>query len=163
MWPWVRHRLLGLALVAICAALWVFVVPVYVPGEEPSFFPRFAIAWIGIFAALTVAFPPKPASVVPILDGIPVEDAPAPPPASPDAEERFPSVYGLMALWLLYVLSIGQVGFYLSTFVMLAASMYYLGIRRIRPLILRPAGTLLIIYLLLDVALNFRLPEAFWQ
>lgn len=174
---WQRHgnRLLGVVFIALCALLWFVVVPIYVPGEAPAFFPKLAIAWIAIFAALTAAFPPHldtmaesvaVSDVPPVVDMVVArgEDAAVPTePSSSGEDDRLPSVYGLMALWALYVVGIGPLGFYIATFLMLMVSMFYLGIRRIRPLVLRPALTLLLIYALLDVALNFRLPEAFWQ
>lgn len=175
---WQRHgnRLLGVVIIALCALLWFVVVPIYVPGEAPAFFPKLAIAWITVFAALTSAFPPTfdtateataGADVPPIVGrvvarGELTEGVPSASPTSGE-DERLPSVYGLMALWAVYVVAIGPLGFYIATFLMLMVSMFYLGIRRIRPLLLRPAMTLLVIYVLLDLGLNFRLPEAFWQ
>lgn len=175
MWQRFGNRLLGLVIIVLCALLWFVVVPVYVPGEDPAFFPKLAIAWIAIFAALTAAFPPNldtmneptvASAVPPVVDRVVARREPtavSPASSSSRDDERFGSVYGLMALWALYVAGIGPLGFYIATFVMLAGSMFYLGIRRIRPLLLRPTLTLLAIYVILDVGLNFRLPEAFWQ
>lgn len=147
-------------LVAICAVLWFAVVPNYVEGEQQSFFPRLAIVWIAVFATLTAIFPPKADTG----DGAASEEVPVVrSDVAEDGDADFPSVYPLMVLWGLYAIAVDPLGFYLATFLMLTSSMYYLGIRKVTALLLRPTVALLLIYLLLDVALNFRLPEAFWQ
>lgn len=167
-----RERALGFVLLAICAALWFYVVPTFVEGDEPRFFPKLIVAWIALFALLTAILPPRAGSSEPEeLDAHPtiaaeeryrpVEDVEAP--LADGEDQPFPSVYGVMVIWGAYVLIIGPLGFYLATFLMLASSMFYLGIRSVLALVLRPGVALLVIYLLLDVALNFRLPDAMWQ
>lgn len=171
---WNRERAVGLGLLAICAALWFYLLPTYVEGADARFFPRLITAWLALFSLLTTIFPPRAADAgaepaepdrAPIPAGRTGDDAGAP---SVDAaatveEERYPSVYGLMVVWAIYVLVIEPLGFYVATFLMLMSSMFYLGIRNVVALLLRPALALLVIYLLLDVALNFRLPDAIWQ
>lgn len=158
-----HHRFFGLVVIVLCGMLWFFVVPTYVPGEGPAFFPRLAIAWIALFALLTSVFPPTAAAPLPMLEGAPDEGAEQHELAPAVDESGGASVYGLMIVWALYVTAIGYLGFYVSSFLMLTTSMYYLGLRRLPRLLLVPVVALTIIYLLLDVGLNFRLPEAFWQ
>jgi len=103
--------------------------------------------WIALFSLLTMLFPPK-----------------EPPAKELAADTPKPWLaYGFMIIAGAYAVSLNYLGFYISTFVMLGVSMYHLGIREVRPLLIRPAVALAIVYILLQVLLNLRLPEAYWQ
>lgn len=167
-----RERTLGIVLLAICAGLWFYVVPTFVEGDDARFFPKMIVVWIAGFSLLTTVLPPRATDFEeeeldahPTLASEARTHAEVEPSgdASSASDERFPSVYGVMALWAVYVLLIGPLGFYLATFSMLVSSMFYLGIRSIFALLFRSGLALLAIYLLLDMALNFRLPDAMWQ
>lgn len=158
-------RALGIALVALAAVLWFLVLPVYVKGADQSFFPRVAIGWIAVCATAIALLPSRPVGVE--VAGLDDEDLPAVRSepavvvASPTAAA--PSVYLVALIWGAYAVSLGVLGFYVSTWLMLVISMAYLGIRRLRPLVIRPVLTLLVVHLVIERLLRFRLPEAFWS
>lgn len=172
-------RLLGIGLVIACVVLWFVVVPVYVKGVDQSLFPRIAIAWIAVCAAAIALLPARRTEGGPIGldDEVVVVPALAPqgdgPLAfTPDEDPvvhveqdtgPMPSVYVIALVWGAYAVTLGYLGFYIATWLMLVVSMAYLGIRDPRALAIRPIITLVIVYLLLDRLLRFRLPEAFWQ
>ncbi|MFO7544122.1 MAG: tripartite tricarboxylate transporter TctB family protein [Trueperaceae bacterium] len=173
------NRILGIGLVIACAVLWFAVVPVYAKGVDQSLFPRIAIAWIAICAGAIALLPALGVDHGPV--GLDDEVAPVPPLASQaegvlaslhdeapvvrveQGSGPLPSVYVVALVWGAYAVALGYLGFYLATWLMLVVSMAYLGIRSPRALAIRPVVTLVIVYLLLDRLLRFRLPEAFWQ
>ncbi|MEX2540900.1 MAG: tripartite tricarboxylate transporter TctB family protein [Trueperaceae bacterium] len=152
----VRRKPLGFSLLAICALFWFVLIPQFVPGQDPSMFPRAIIGWIAFFAALTIVLPP-------VTTPLPVDEDTGTVAEAADSQVNQRRVLGMMFIWALYVLATYWWGFYISTYLMLAISMYYLGARSPLSLFLRPALVLVIIYLVLQVGLRFRLPEAFWQ
>lgn len=153
-----KQRAVGLVLLALCALLWFVLIPSFVPGSEQSLFPRMAVAWIAIFAVVTTLLPPVAAR-----PRVPTDEDEVVGFDEDGGEYNSATVYGLMVIWGIYVVSLNWLGFYISTYLMLSLSMLYLGVRTPLTLLLRPALVLGLVYLLLQVALNFRLPEAFWQ
>lgn len=174
-------RMLGAGLVIACAVLWFAVIPVYVKGVDQSFFPRVAVGWIALCAAAIALLPQRSGAtdVAGLDDELPVVPMPAQGSGEvnlrqdadaeaavvhvPQGHAAQPSVYVVVLIWGAYAVAIGYLGFYIATWAMLVASMAYLGIRSPRALVIRPTVTLVIVYMLLERVLRFRLPEAFWQ
>ena len=163
-------RILGIVLLILCSVLWFVVVPEFVRGQDQSFFPRFAIGWIAFFAAALMLVPAARSAPERARPGDPADAAPPAATEEPDADvtivtsdDPLPSVFVVAIIWGAYAASLSILGFYLATWLMLVVSMAYLGIRRPRALLIRPLLVLVVVHVLLERLLNFRLPLGFWQ
>lgn len=69
------------------------------------------------------------------------------------------NVLASIVLLALYALSIGYLGFFVSTFAYLIAHMLLLGIRGPKHLLLVSSGTVLVFYIAVEWFLNVSLPH----
>lgn len=151
--------IIGLATLAACGLLWFVMIDAYAPGAEQGLFPRVIVVWLAIFAALLTGLS---------LWTLYGRGSPAAPEQQPEADAakteppRLAFVFGLIVLWIPYVILIGHLGFYLSALLMLVPSMLYLGVRDWRRLVATPALALGLIYLVFEEGLNLVLPRGFW-
>lgn len=134
-----QDRLLGLGLLLLCALGWFWLIPVYVEGDIQQVYPRAVIILISL-ASLGLCLRSEPRVKA---KPIPPEDRPA----------------RLMAAYLAYLLLIPRLGFFSCSLVAAVFFLWFLGVRKLRSLLLVPCIILICVHLLIERGLRFDLPD----
>lgn len=143
-----QDRLLGLGLLLLCALGWFWLIPVYVEGDIQQVYPRAVIILISL-ASLGLCLRSEPR----------VKAKPIPPEDRPARLMAALKLVGLMAAYLAYLLLIPRLGFFSCSLVAAVFFLWFLGVRKLRSLLLVPYIILICVHLLIERGLRFDLPD----
>jgi uncharacterized membrane protein len=136
-----RDFVIGILLFVVCLVTYFIIIPRQVGGElqrglPPDFFPKFAVAFVGIFSAFLV------------FKDLLTKTEDAGPDETPvrKRQGRKGLILALIAS-LIYLILCTLIGYIISTIVMLAAFMWIFGERRWGTLVGVPLVTVAVIYL----------------
>ena len=134
-----QDRLLGLGLLLLCALGWFWLIPVYVEGDIQQVYPRAVIILISL-ASLGLCLRSEPR----------VKAKPIPPEDRPARLMAALKLVGLMAAYL---------AFFSCSLVAAVFFLWFLGVRKLRSLLLVPCIILICVHLLIERGLRFDLPD----
>lgn len=137
-----QDRLLGLVLLGFSALLWWVILPAEVRGFEQGLMPRLVTLLLTI-GGLGLCWRPAPGKIA--LDRVHLQVA--------------GRVIGMMALYLLYLIAIPWLGFFTASALISVVTLYLLGARHPRTLILTPLIMLGSIWLCIVHFLHYPLPQ----
>lgn len=135
-------RLTGLGFLIFSALLWFIIIPAQTEGPEEAFVPRLAVLIIAIPSLIMLLRTPreKPAPNFNLIVFLRVS---AP----------------VILLFLVYIVSLSQLGFFVPSFVFLVCSLLLFGERRKNLFLLTPLACLGGVYLVVVRFLQFELPQ----
>jgi len=136
----------GIGLIIFCIIMWFYCIPYHIVGDAPKFFPRLTIFFILIPAILLIVTRRQP----PKGDRLRFKDR-------KDLHKAFMTA----AFFLIYISLIDVLGYFTTSFLAITGFLYFFGQRRLKGMILVPAGILFIIYFVIERTLRFPLPKGF--
>lgn len=133
------------AIVIILVGIAAFMLALVMPGKA-SMFPKIVSSGLMVLGVLMIA-----GSMMKIRKNTPTEETPA-------MLSEFKSPVIVLALLVLYVLSVIYIGFYIATPAMLVCYMFLMGIRNIKTILITTAVVMVFVYILFTLQLGVPLP-----
>lgn len=138
-----KERLFGLFLLVLCSALWFWIIPGQTAGPKEAFMPRLTVLFMAI-PALALLLPQARTS----------RQAATPPAFRIFFRATLPTI----ALFLLFIIAAGHLGFFVSGAIFATAAMALYGERRWTMLAAVPLLLLGSVWFFVVFALKFELP-----
>lgn len=139
-----KDRVVGMFCMAFCALAWLYLIPQHVKGDAQAVYPYLVIMFLFVPSLLMALFPRAASGLL----------------CLPTAESwrQCRPVYGLMALYAVYIVGVQYIGFFSVSIVFSCVYLYYFGERRAALLLGMPLGLAAAVYLVITHFLNFPLP-----
>lgn len=123
-----------------------FILTLSMPGKAPIF-PRLISAAFLVFGILLAV-----TSYTKLKKDVPTEEK-----VSELKDFKYPVI--VFALLILYVLAVVNIGFYIATPIMLVCYMWFMGIRKIRTILITTVIVMAFVYILFTMQLKVPLPK----
>ncbi len=141
-----RDRLVGILLIVFCIFGWFYLIPNFIKGETQQVFPRIILIFI-LMPALGLALRQS-------KTGTQAQNT-----TEKQASQRaFIKICCLAIMYLGYLLLIPVLGFFVCSAAITVGTLLFLGVRKMKTLVLVPLVMLSIVHVVIERFLNFVLP-----
>ena len=112
---------IGLLLLLFCFIFWFFIIPLYIIGQQQSFFPKLIIFILAIFSFMLVFQSLKKKNIIKNIEQARENNM--------QACSVRKKLFFLVMIWIVYISLIKYLGFYFSGLLMLNISIVNLGVK----------------------------------